>query len=201
MELNALLNMDEKNDCTEKGEKQMGKNDDLEKEDLADWNNLWDDEKQTAVEKDNVVQKDIIVVDVIHCDEHQYFKFDNIEPEEIKDQLRHTDRPMVDLTGEVLTLPEFAQLEQSSKVSLSLTVNMDERTVTVYETNNISEDLRTDDNTSIETLPMDEFLNGKHMPEKERSSVLERLHQNQKQLKNVNPSGQELIHRKHETVK
>lgn len=164
------------------------------------WFDMWKNDGKIEVEKDNV-KKDIILVDVVHCDEHRYFKFEDIGLEEIKEQLRHTDKPMVDLTGEHLILPVFAGLEQSDEVSLSLTVNMDDRTIKVYETNNIPEDLRTDDNTPIETFPMDEYLNGKKVPETNRSSVLERLHQNQSKLQNVNSSGKEPMNRNHETVK
>ena len=192
--LNALLNMDEKNDDLEKGEESM---------DLSELDGLWNDsndgEKQP--EADTMTQKDVILVDVVHNEEHRYFRYDNAGLEEIKEQLRHTDRPMVDLTGEVITLPEFAQLEQSSKVSLSLTVNMDDRTIKAYETNNIPEDLRMDDNISIKTYPMNEYLNDRKVPEKEKLSVLDRLHQNQKQLQDRKTPGQEPIHKNHETVK
>lgn len=192
--LNVLLNMDEKNDDLEKGGEPM---------DLSELDGLWNDsndgEKQP--EADTMTQKDVILVDVVHNEEHRYFRYDNAGLEEIKEQLRHTDRPMVDLTGEVITLPEFAQLEQSSKVSLSLTVNMDDRTIKAYETNNIPEDLRMDDNISIKTYPMNEYLNDRKVPEKEKLSVLDRLHQNQKQLQDRKTPGQEPIHKNHETVK
>ena len=148
-----------------------------------------------------MTQKDVILVDVVHNEEHRYFRYDNAGLEEIKEQLRHTDRPMGDLTGEVITLPEFAQLEQSSKVSLSLTVNMDDRTIKAYETNNIPEDLRMDDNISMKTYPMDEYLNDRKVPEKEKLSVIDRLHQNQKQLQDRKSSRQEPVYRNHETVK
>ncbi len=192
--LNALLNMDEKNDDLEKGGESM---------DLSELDGLWNDsndgEKQP--EADSMIQKDVILVDVVHNDEHRYFRYENIGLEEIKEQLRHTDRPMIDLTGELMTLPEFAQLEQSSKVSLSLTINMDDRTIQAYETNNIPEDLRTDDNISIKTYPMDEYLNDRKVPKKEKSSVIDRLHQNQKKIQDSKATGQEPVHRNHETVK
>ncbi len=75
-------------------------------------------------------------------------------------QLKHTTHPFVEMKGEVIEDDgRFAELEQSGKVSVSITADIDNDSLKVYEINGVPEEERTERNTGIWHRPkMANFL-------------------------------------------
>lgn len=107
----------------------------------------------------NNTDKNIILVHVKYFDESGYFKFENTQIEDIKDQLRSTRPPMVNLAGEQMDALDYVALQQGNEVSTELTVDMNDEQITVYEINKIPEKERSSDNVSRHVHSFAEYLN------------------------------------------
>ncbi len=96
--------------------------------------------------------------------------------EELRQRFKECEHPFADMGGEWLSDVDFAYLEQSDKVSLSVTVDINNGTVHVYETNGIPEELRTDENTSIWDMELSEYQKDEHAsPAKQAEEIINSL--------------------------
>ncbi len=154
------------------------------------------------------MDKEVTLLEIRQYDTENYFKLENVGLREIKEQLRHTNRPMVDLpmyareNGEQINQVAHATMEQGDKVTSSITIDLDSNELTLYEINKIPEDARSNSNTSIKKYSITDFVKSNEREnESIRPSLLENLHQKQEQLKNSQTSDHESRHKSHETVK
>lgn len=90
----------------------------------------------------------------------KYFNMGEKSMDEVFSELKHTASPFMGIKGEAIADEgRFAALEQSGKVSVSVTADIDNDVLTVYEINGIPEEKRTDGNTRIWNRPkMSSFL-------------------------------------------
>lgn len=86
------------------------------------------------------------------------FKMKDSSLSEIMQQFKSAKHPFVDMKGEVLTAEKFAELEQSDKVTMSITADMDNNNLKVYEINGILETERSDDNVLIQNYPLATYV-------------------------------------------
>lgn len=92
----------------------------------------------------------IALLTVKQCGFTKYFNMGDASMDDIFRQLKNTASPFVDTKGEVISDEgRFAELEQSGKVSVSVTADIDNDSITVYEINGVPEEKRTDENTRI----------------------------------------------------
>lgn len=92
----------------------------------------------------------IALLTVNQCGFTKYFNMGDVSMDDIFRQLKNTASPFVDTKGEVISDEgRFAELEQSGKVSVSVTADIDNDSITVYEINGVPENDRTKDNTRI----------------------------------------------------
>lgn len=84
-----------------------------------------------------------------------YYNMGDITLEELKSIYEQTEKPFVDMPGQkIYDIGEFAWLEQSDLVRLSVTADVDNNQWTVYEINGIPETERTDYNVSFNTCEL-----------------------------------------------
>lgn len=154
------------------------------------------------------MEKDITLLDIKQYDTEFYYMLDNIGLEGITEQLRNKKNLMTDLTGfarssgEQIDQVMHATMEQGNKVSLSVTVDLDNSELTIYEINKIPEDARSNKNTKFKKCSISEYLKsiGKE-DEMVRPSLIETLHQKQEQLRYSQAQGNECRHKGYETIK
>lgn len=154
------------------------------------------------------MDKKITLLEIRQYDTEYYYKLENAGIREIREQLRQADRPMVDLpvyaraNGEQINQVAHATMEQGDKVTSSITIDLDNNELTLYEINKIPEDDRSSSNTSIKKYPITELVKTNEKEnESIRPSLLGNLRQKQEQLKNSQTSDHESRHKSHETVK
>lgn len=90
----------------------------------------------------------------------KYINMGDMSMDDIFRQLKKSALPFVEIKGDVIyDGGRFAALEQSGGVSVSVTADIDNDKLTVYEINGVPEDDRTKDNTHIWTREkMSNFL-------------------------------------------
>lgn len=80
----------------------------------------------------------------------KYLDMGDVSMDDIFRQLKKSALPFVEIKGDVIyDEGRFAELEQSGRVSVSVTADIDNDRLTVYETNGVPEAERTKDNTRI----------------------------------------------------
>lgn len=87
-----------------------------------------------------------------------YYIMEKLSVEELMRQFQEAENPFADMDGKKIGLEYFAWLQQSDKVSLSVTANMDEDLLKIYEINGILEENRTDSNTHIWETGLAEYI-------------------------------------------
>lgn len=97
---------------------------------------------------------------IIQGDMTKYINMGDMSMDDIFRQLKKSALPFVEIKGDVIyDGGRFAELEQSGGVSVSVTADIDNDRLTVYEINVVPEDDRTKDNTRIWTREkMSNFL-------------------------------------------
>ena len=90
----------------------------------------------------------------------KYLDMGDVSMDDIFRQLKKAALPFVEIKGDVISDEgRFAELEQSGRVSVSVTADIDNDSLTVYETNGVPEEERTKENTLIWNRPkMSNFL-------------------------------------------
>lgn len=83
-----------------------------------------------------------------------YFKDDVKDLSDILEKFNNTKTPFVDM-GNRITEAVYAQLEQSDKVMKSVEFDVNDKIISVYEINCISENERTEKNTSMAFIDME----------------------------------------------
>lgn len=80
----------------------------------------------------------------------KYLDMGDVSMDDIFRQLKKAALPFIEIKGDVISDEgRFAELEQSGRVSVSVTADIDNDSLTVYETNGVPEEERTKDNTCI----------------------------------------------------
>lgn len=100
---------------------------------------------------------------------NNYYDIGEISLEELRKHFMKNKYPFEGASE--LSEAEFAWMEQSDKVSLSVTVDVDNDMVKIYETNGIPEEERTDRNTYIKGMGLPEFIS----PIKQAESIIDSL--------------------------
>lgn len=92
----------------------------------------------------------IALLTVKQCGFTKYFNMGDASMDDIFRQLKKAANPFIEIKGEVISDEgRFAEFEQSGKVSVSVTADIDNDSITVYEINGVLEEKRTDENTRI----------------------------------------------------
>ncbi len=97
---------------------------------------------------------------IIQGDMTKYINMGDMSMDDIFRQLKKSALPFIEIKGDVIyDGGRFAALEQSGRVSVSVTADIDNDRLTVYEINGVPEDDRTKENTRIWTREkMSNFL-------------------------------------------
>lgn len=100
-----------------------------------------------------------------------YYDMGVMSFEELRQHFMESEHPFMGLGGKELSEADFAQLEQSDKVSLSVTADIDNDVIQIYEINGITEEERTRENTRIWEMELSEYVSEKQIIETNIGSI------------------------------
>lgn len=104
-----------------------------------------------------------------------YYDMGVMSLEELRQHFMESEHPFKGLGGKELSESDFAWLEQSDKVSLSVTADIDNDTVRVYEINGIPEEKRTGENTRTWKMELSEYVSEKQDAMGQAEEIINRL--------------------------
>ena len=87
-----------------------------------------------------------------------YYDMGVMSFEELRKHFMESEHPFMGLGGKELSEADFAQMEQSDMASLSVTADIDNDVIQIYEINGISEEERTDENTRTWEMELSEYI-------------------------------------------
>ena len=96
---------------------------------------------------------------VVQNDQRSYFRMKEQDLPELMHQFNETKHPFVNMQGDRIREESFAALEQSNKVNMSVTVDLDNDILSVYEINGVAENERTNENVHTVKYELTEYLN------------------------------------------
>ncbi len=117
------------------------------------------------------MKREPILFSVIQHGFENHFRMEEQSLDALMRQFMSKQHPFADMEGEVIGAVTFAGLEQSSEITLSVTADIDNDKLKVYEINGVPEGERTDDNSNIWDCGLKEYINGLETHEKEAASL------------------------------
>lgn len=106
------------------------------------------------------MKRESVLFSVIQCGFENHFRMEEQSLDALMRQFKSKQHPFTDMEGEMIGAVTFAGLVQSNEISLSVTADIDNDELKVYEINGVPEGGRTDDNSNIWYCGLTEYVNG-----------------------------------------
>lgn len=104
-----------------------------------------------------------------------YYDMGVMSFEELRQHFMESEHPFKGLGGKEVSESDFAWLEQSDEVFLSVTADIDNDMIRVYEINGIPEEERTGENTRIWKMELSEYVSEKQNAMGQAEEIINRL--------------------------
>ena len=101
-----------------------------------------------------------ILFSVIQHGFESHFRMEEQSLDALMQQFKSKEHPFAEMEGEEIDAVTFAGLSQSDEITLSVTADIDNDRLEVYEINGVPEGERTDDNSNIWERGLKEYIKG-----------------------------------------